>query len=241
MKSMKLRYAVLCALAALPLSSLAQEAVAEEVVAEEAKSPWAWAITVTTDYRFRGLSQTDVGPAFQPGLTYTTPVGIYIGTWASNVDFGPGDPDYEVDTFVGYNVDATSWLNLDFMVTRYNYPKAGSGNYNEYIGKATLGGHYTVLVAYSNDVYKSSTDSWYYQGGISWDLPHDFTVAATAGVSEFEDGNVGRDYKDWSVSLAKAFGPATLTCAFIGTDGDGRHAYGHVADNRFVVSVTVGN
>jgi len=237
MKSKTFRYALFVALAGWPLLSFAQQAAAEE----EAGSPWAWSLTATTDYRFRGLSQTDVGPAFQPGLTYTFPVGLYVGTWASNVDFGAGDPDYEVDAFVGYNVDAAEWLNLDFMVNRYNYPGAGSGNYNEYIGKATIAEHYTVLVAYTNDVFKSDTDSWYYQGGISWDLPADFTVAATGGVTEFENGNVGRDYKDWSVSLSKAFGPATLTAAYIGTDGDGRDAYGDIADNRFVVSVTVAN
>lgn len=235
--SKKLRYALIVALAALPFASFAQEAVAEE----EAESPWAWSLTATTDYRFRGLSQTDVGPAFQPSLTYTTPIGIYAGVWASNVDFGEGDPDYEVDTYVGYNIDANDWLNLDFMVNRYNYPDAGSGNYNEYIGKATMAEHFTVLVGYTNDVFKSDTDSWYYQGGISWDLPQDFSVAATGGVTEFEDGTVGRDYKDWSVSLSKAFGPATLTAAYIGTDGDGRDAYGDIADSRLVVSVTVAN
>ncbi|PZP59640.1 MULTISPECIES: TorF family putative porin [Pseudoxanthomonas] len=234
MKSKKLRIALALALAGLPLVAFAQEAA-------EPASSWKWSLTATTDYRFRGLSQTDVGPAFQPGLTYHSPIGLYVGTWASNVDFGKGDPDYEVDAFVGYNVDASDWLNLDFMINRYNYPGAGSGNYNEFITKATIASHFTALVAYTDNIFNSDTDSWYYQGGVSWGLPHDFSVAATGGVTEFEDGSVGRDYKDWSVSLSKAFGPATLTAAYIGTDGDGRDAYGHIADSRFVVSVTVAN
>ncbi|WP_017171143.1 TorF family putative porin, partial [Xanthomonas phaseoli] len=65
-------------------------------------SPFSGTFAVTSDYLFRGISQTNEEPAFQAGLTYKTPFGLYLGTWTSNVDFGAGDPDWEVDGFVGY-------------------------------------------------------------------------------------------------------------------------------------------
>jgi len=234
MKPVKRSLAIAAALSLLlPAAAFAQEA-------EEASSPISWELAVTNDYVFRGLSQTDEGPAFQAGLTYTTPVGIYAGVWGSNVDFGPGDPDFEVDAFVGYNVDFNDSLNFDILFNRYGYPKAGASNYNELIAALTFAETYSVSVAYTDDVFNSSTDSWYYSLGASWGLPADFTLDVSAGVTEFEDGTVGRDYKDWSVGIGKSFGPLTVSAAYVGTDGKGRDAYGYIADNRLVVTLSVG-
>ena len=98
---------------------------------EAPASPLSGTFAVTSDYLFRGISQTNEEPAFQAGLTYTTPFGVYIGTWTSNVDYGAGDPDWEVDGFLGYNTDlGTNW-NFDVMVNRYQYLGAGASNYAE--------------------------------------------------------------------------------------------------------------
>ena len=43
-------------------------------------SPFSGTFAVTSNYLFRGISQTNEEPAFQPGLTYKTPFGLYIGT-----------------------------------------------------------------------------------------------------------------------------------------------------------------
>ena len=47
--------------------------------------------TLTSDYDFRGITQTNNDPAFQLGVTYTGDGGFYMGLWGSNVDFSP-DP-----------------------------------------------------------------------------------------------------------------------------------------------------
>lgn len=227
--------------AVVVLATLPMVAMAQEAPEEEAGSAWSWSLSATTDYRFRGLSQTGVDPAFQAGLTYSAPFGLYVGTWASNVDFGEGDPDHEVDAFIGYNADLTDWANLDVMINRYNYPGAGALNYNELLTKVTFLENYSLLVGYTDNVFNSDTDGWYYQAAASYPLPRDFSVGASVGKSEFEDGTVGRDYMDWSVSIGKSFGPLTLTAAYIGTDGDGRDAYGEIADDKVVISATVAN
>ena len=41
---------------------------------------------VTTDYRFRGLTQTQNDPAVQAGFTLAHDSGLYLGLWGSNVD-----------------------------------------------------------------------------------------------------------------------------------------------------------
>ena len=40
-------------------------------------------LTLTSDYRFRGVSQTFGDPAFQAGADFTMPSNFYVGTWAS--------------------------------------------------------------------------------------------------------------------------------------------------------------
>jgi hypothetical protein len=48
-------------------------------------------INAVTDYRFRGVSQTDGGPAVQGGFDYEyKPYNLYAGVWASNVDGNRG-------------------------------------------------------------------------------------------------------------------------------------------------------
>lgn len=43
-------------------------------------------MSIVSDYRFRGISQTMRQPAIQGGFDYSHISGLYLGTWASNVD-----------------------------------------------------------------------------------------------------------------------------------------------------------
>ncbi|MDE0488188.1 MAG: TorF family putative porin, partial [Gammaproteobacteria bacterium] len=64
-------------------------------------------LAVTTDYVFRGYTQTGEDPAVQGGLDWADSSGWYVGTWASNIDFGPGDDaSIEVDIYAGYGWEA---------------------------------------------------------------------------------------------------------------------------------------
>ncbi len=143
MKPIKLCTALATALLlSAPLAAFAQEAE------EEASSPFSATFAVTTDYVFRGVSQTDNGPAFQAGASYSAPFGLYAGVWGSNVDFGDGGPNFEVDYFVGWNKDLSDSWNLDLGVNRYTYEGASDGygniDYNEYIAKLEWSGPVTV-------------------------------------------------------------------------------------------------
>jgi len=45
-------------------------------------------IGATSNYVWRGVTQTNDAVAVQGGIDYRHEVGFYAGTWASNVDFG---------------------------------------------------------------------------------------------------------------------------------------------------------
>ena len=77
-------------LTAALLAALAAPAFAQDA-AEEESGPFSFNIGVVSDYAFRGVSQTNEGPAFQGGVDFSHDSGFYAGVWASNVDFVDGD------------------------------------------------------------------------------------------------------------------------------------------------------
>ena len=94
-------------------------------------------------------------------------------------------------------------------------------------------------MAYTNDVWNSSTDGWYFGLGGSWGLPKDFTLNANVGRSTFEDG-IAKDYTDWNVGVARQFGLFNVGLGYYGTDGNGRDNSGKLAHSRVMLSVAVG-
>lgn len=207
--------------------------------AQQADSPYSWNVTAVSDYVFRGVSQTDEDPTLQAGFTYTSPVGLYAGVWGSGVDFGPGDPSTELDYLIGYGVDVTDSVNIDVLLNRYTYLGASELNYNELITTTTFADQYKLTVAYSNDVWNSGTDGWYYGVGGEWALPQEFTLAANVGRSTFEQG-IAKDYTDFNIGVSRQFGLFNLGLGYHGTDGNGRDNSGKLADNRVVFTVAIG-
>src|SRR5437016_2543397 len=67
-------------------------------------SPLTGNMTLVTDYRFRGISQTFGKPAFQGGFDYAHSSGFYLGNWDSNVAETAGYPggNLEMDFYGGY-------------------------------------------------------------------------------------------------------------------------------------------
>ena len=228
MKMSKLGCAVAALLAVAPLSAFAQEA-------DEAASSFAWNAALTSDYVWRGVSQSNEGVAFQTGLTYTTPVGIYATLWGSNVDFGAGDPDFEVDGIVGFNTDFSDKVNFDVSVIRYMYPGAGELSWNELDTRTTFLGSYSLIVNDSNDAWATGESGLYYGVAGSWELPAGFGLGASAGRSDFSSDAGIHDYADWSVSLSKGFGPATASVGYYESDGD----FGELGEDRIVLTIAV--
>ena len=82
------------------------------------------AATVASDYRFRGVSQSDRNMAVQGGITIAHESGVYVGTWASNLaGWGTfGGANMELDLIAGYKAKLNDTGTLDLGVTWYMYP-----------------------------------------------------------------------------------------------------------------------
>jgi uncharacterized protein (TIGR02001 family) len=144
-------------------------------------SAWAVDTSITiegvSDYRFRGISQTAGDPAIQGSFDLAFDSGFYVGTWASNVDFGD-DADIEVDFYGGYFWEINDNLGLDVMLSYYTYPGYDADpDYLELINTLWIGG-LGLQFAYTND-YVSTGDSARYFAA-DYNIP----VADTAGFFE---------------------------------------------------------
>ena len=82
---------------------------------------------LTTDYVFRGISQTNQGPAVQASLDASYGI-FYLGAWGSNVDFGAGPfgqdiANIEIDYYAGITPE-WSGISFDIGGIYYTYPGA---------------------------------------------------------------------------------------------------------------------
>jgi hypothetical protein len=80
--------------------------------------------TIASDYRYRGVSQTDKEVAIQAGITATHESGFYVGTWGSNLaGWGTfGGANIELDVFAGYKASLGGGATLDAGVTYIMFP-----------------------------------------------------------------------------------------------------------------------
>jgi uncharacterized protein (TIGR02001 family) len=98
---------------------------------------------LATDYLFRGVSQTQTGPAIQGTIDIEHSSGFYIGGFASNVDFAaPADANIELDGLAGFRFQLFD-INFDIGGIYYAYPGASDQpftlNYFEIALKAWSG------------------------------------------------------------------------------------------------------
>ncbi len=225
----------LALLALMPLAAQAQE---------DDGSGFNWNAAATSEYMFRGISQTDDKPAIQVGAGYSFSNGFYVGGWASNVDFGEST-DAEIDTFVGWNGDLNDNVNLDVQLVRYNYvgePDGVDYAYNELIGKVSFAENYSATLGYTNDYLNSSTDSVYGAVGGSWEVGDGYNITAGLGYTTVDSDVFGEDgYLDYSVGVNRDFGPVNIALGYVGTDNGGENIFGDDnSEDKFILTFAFG-
>ncbi len=225
------------------LLAMMATAFAAPVCAEEAEDGGFSAnIGFVSDYTFRGASQTNEDPALQGGLDYGWANGVYIGTWASNVDFVPGDgANFELDTYVGWGTALNDNLALDLQFIRYWYPGADADyEYNELIANLTVADAVTFTLGYSNDVFASDETGIYYAVSGSYGLPwYEMSLNGSVGYYDLDDA-LGDSVTDFSVGLSKAFGPLEGSITYVDTDSSGDRVYGDNGGSRVVLGLILG-
>jgi uncharacterized protein (TIGR02001 family) len=184
-------------------------------------------IGLTSDYVFRGISQTNEHPAVQGGLDYSHSSGFYAGVWASNVNFEDNDEaNIEIDTYAGMagQIDALGWK---FGAIRYNYPGVSDRSDLHYdywefgptltypIGPVTT----SLTVLWSPNFYNETGKALYSEIGLSAPIGQ-FTVGGTFGHQDIErNAKFGTsDYNNWSLYASTTVLGLGLKLAYTDTE-----------------------
>ncbi|MDP9109003.1 MAG: TorF family putative porin [Pseudomonadota bacterium] len=197
-------------------------------LAEEAKpeNEIAFNAALTSDYRYRGISQTRLQPALQGGADYTNnPTGLYLGTWLSTIKWtkdAGGGGDIEWDIYGGKRGEIAKDISYDVGVLTYLYPSNGlqpDANTTEVYGQIGYGPMY---LKYSHSVtnlfgFQDSKNSGYIDLGANVDLANGLVANLHVGHQSVKN-NTSSSYSDWKIGLTKDFGIATLAGAVIGTN-----------------------
>ncbi|MEM0967144.1 MAG: TorF family putative porin [Verrucomicrobiota bacterium] len=169
-------------------------------------------IGVTSNYVFRGVSQTGNDAAVQGGLDFADESGIYVGTWVSNVNFAGGT---ELDVYGGFAGEAGD-LGYDVGVIGYLYPAADEdANFAEvYLNLAYdafgAGVAYTFVSEIDDGYFSDGDVAFFVSGG--FDLAENFSVGLTVGYYIFDFSSDG-DYVWGQLDLGKStdFGDFTFS------------------------------
>lgn len=203
-------------------------------------------VAFTTDYRFRGISQTDEHAAVSGGLDLALDNGTYLGIWGSNVDFGGS---LEMNAFVGYGNDINESSSFDVGILYYYYPADNAKpdlDYWEVYGSISWL-DLTLGVAYSNDYYQGTGKFWYpyvqysrpLMDRLSFNIHAGYNLFDTAGF--FEDDT--EEYTDWSVGLELESLGAAWSLSLVGTDiTNDQTCYGNASlcDTALIFAISKG-
>lgn len=221
-------------------------------------------VAVTTDYLFRGVSQSSNNAAIQGSMTATHASGVYGTLWGSSIASGVGGS--EIDVLLGYatpiNLTPTLKGTLDVGIMRYVYSGANSNNsgfdpdYNELYASVTLPSLLmkddTVKVgfAYSNDYFLESDQFIYLYGDYATPIAGtNFGLVTHLGYNKFDDNKMlnqalgvaasnGDNYIDYKLGTTFTVQGINTEFAYAGTDIDDKDCGGNLCDGRFVLTLS---
>ena len=237
------------------LITVAGALLATVAAAQEATSPLSFNVGAVSDYRFRGISQTSFKPAIQAGVDYAHASGVYVGAWASNVNWikdyiGATDGSVELDLYLGYKGEIMKDLSYDIGFITYQYPgnTADKVLVNANTNEVYVGLTYSMFTLKYNQstsdfiANPNSKGSRYWDLSANIDLGSGYTLTPHVGrqtiPNQIEDAG---DYTDYALTLTKDFGKGiTGSLTAYGTNAQDRFYKVSGYDNLGKSGVSVG-
>ena len=239
-----MRYLVSTLSAALLSSGLF---IASPLQAETINS--SGSVLLISDYLYRGISQTNEGPALQGSLTLNTESGWYLSAWGSNIKFGQGSMELDISAGRSFTV-APDWT-VDLGVMQYRYPQGDSNtdqfNFIEGYGKLKYQ-DWTLGLAFTDDYFGTGVGKFWYLSA-DWDqqLTKDLQLQWHLGYNKFANAlefknflaaavEDGAGYADWGVKLNTVLLGLNWSLGYAGTAVSSA-ACSELCDNRVLMSV----
>ena len=196
-------------------------------------------VTLTSDYVFRGISQTDENPSIQGGFDISGDL-LYAGVWGSNANYDGASGEFDV--YLGLTKDFGP-VSMDFGVIHYDYP-----------GNSSLNTEDVYLISgfksFELGIYQTTSADWfgeqdaagtqYIYGAYTLALNETISAGFSYGQTIVSgDGNDTLDYTDTKTSIAFPLFGTDIELAYTTTSYDTPASDpGAIADSRFIVSVS---
>jgi uncharacterized protein (TIGR02001 family) len=185
-------------------------------------------VALTSDYRYRGLSQSRLAPALQGGADYThNPSGLYAGVWGSTIkwidDIG-GDSLIEIDLYGGKRGEIAPSITYDVGGLYYVYPSDGlqtKATTFEVYGQVGWGPGYIKYSHATTNLFGTadSKGSGYLDIGANVEIASGLTLNIHAGHQRVANNSI-YSYSDYKVGVTKDFGVAAVSLALIKAQTD---------------------
>src|SRR4051812_24051947 len=232
---------------ALALPTLASAQTTAPAAAPAAPPPLTGNLSLVSDYRFRGISQTFGKPALQGGVDYAHSSGFYVGNWNSNVSSGAGFPggNLEMDFYGGYKATFGDF-GIDVGTIYYYYPGTDATAAN-FLANPRTGGTHTGKV-YNHEIYLGGSWKWlslkvydaisdyfslpgtknsyYWDLSANYDLDDGWGIVGHLGKLKLKGWSTGPDinngdYTDYKLGVTKDISGWVLGAALVGTNAKG--------------------
>lgn len=206
-------------------------------------------VALTTDYIWRGMSQTDGSPAIQGGFDADLGNGVYAGVWGSNVDFDSdesmefdSDESMEFDVYAGWAGEFNG-VGVDIGAIHYAYPTSGTEtDFTEvYVGLSM--GPASLTQYFGVDL--GSDDLGDYRLGNYTDLGLDLGeyngIAFAAHVGYYDLQADSSDYWDWKLAASTTYMGVDVEVAYTDVDTNSDNvsdARGASDDAAYVLTVS---
>lgn len=209
----------------LSLLAVSGFAITEAKAEEAAASPHTFSAntTLTTNYVFRGITQSDEGPAIQGGFDYAHESGVYLGVWGSSIDLPQAETELDVYGGISGSIDKFVW---DVGALYYYYP-GDNADYDFWEAALSVGYDFDLFsvslgLNYSPEFFANSGNAYYYAAYLDVPLPYDLSLSAHVGRQTIDDEAAfgSPDYTDWAVGLGYTLGGFDLGLTYTDTSLD---------------------
>jgi uncharacterized protein (TIGR02001 family) len=161
-------------------------------------------VAFTSNYVWRGITQSDGEFAVQGGADYASDM-FYVGTWASSVDDFGADASAELDVYAGIT-PSLGPVSFDFGVLGYLYPGADDLDFFELKAAASISPTEALSLgaaAYASDEFggDGGEESLYLEANAAFALSEAFGISGAIGNQEVDDD----DYTTWNIGASYAF------------------------------------
>jgi uncharacterized protein (TIGR02001 family) len=182
-------------------------------------------LDLVSDYRFRGESLSEGGPAVQAGVAYDHASGVFIGAFASSVRVDPTVSGLGGEIYGGYAHPLGKRGSWDAGIVSYLFPHPSLGagyDYTEFFigaGIEPISGR----LYYTNDYFNFGARAVYIEINGTQPLGRGMTLLAHLGYLEHRtvsSDSSGHAYLDFKAGIGFELSSFSIELAVVGSTGE---------------------